>query len=175
PAALTRAVAPATVAVPAQPGPVATVTGVPAPVEPARADAVAIPAGMTPVADGQAPASTSSTAQPASAAQPAVVPEQARALIDQLGARLVGLRAAGEGQHVMTVRVDPDTYGPVRVVAHISGDGVRIELVGAGEQAREALRAALPDLRRDLAAGGLNAELGLGSGSTGDRGGEGRA
>jgi flagellar hook-length control protein FliK len=39
------------------------------------------------------------------------------------------------------------------VVAEISGDRVRIELHGGTEQAREALRAALPELRRDLLQG----------------------
>ncbi|HEY3339965.1 MAG TPA: hypothetical protein VGK18_15810, partial [Propionicimonas sp.] len=60
--------------------------------------------------------------------------------------------------------------GPVRVVAHIGAGGVRIELLGATDQAREALRAALPDLRRDLVAAGLPAELDLGSGTGSGRG-----
>ena len=64
----------------------------------------------------------------------------------------------------MVLRVDPESIGPVRVVAHIGPEGVRIELVGATAQARDALRTALPDLRRDLVAAGLPADLGLGSG-----------
>ncbi|MBX9245176.1 hypothetical protein ICW40_10195, partial [Actinotalea ferrariae] len=53
--------------------------------------------------------------------------------------------------------------GPVRVIAHIGKDGVRVELLGATDQARDALRAALPDLRRDLVAAGLPGDLGLGA------------
>jgi flagellar hook-length control protein FliK len=63
--------------------------------------------------------------------------------------------------------VDPEHFGPVKVVAHISAEAVRVELVGATDQAREQLKAALPDLRRDLAQTGLQADLGLGEGSTG--------
>jgi flagellar hook-length control protein FliK len=84
------------------------------------------------------------------------------ALSAQLGVRLGALRTAPLGEHVLTMRVEPDSIGPVRVVAHIASDGVRIELLGANDQARHALRAALPDLRRDLAATGMSAELDLG-------------
>ena len=63
---------------------------------------------------------------------------------------------------MLTLRVEPDSMGPVRVVAHIATDGVRIELLGGTDHAREALRAALPDLRRDLAATGMRADLDLG-------------
>jgi flagellar hook-length control protein FliK len=83
-------------------------------------------------------------------------------LAEQLGARLATLRTLPVGDHVLTLRVDPDSFGPVRVVAHIGAEGVRIELVGASDAARDALRSALPDLRRDLAATGLSAQLDLG-------------
>src|SRR5690606_19034636 len=89
-------------------------------------------------------------------------PGDPRALADQLGVRLASLRGAGPGQHTLTLRVDPESFGPVRVVAHIGTEGVRIELLGATDQAREALKAALPDLRRDLSAAGLPADLDLG-------------
>ena len=64
------------------------------------------------------------------------------------------------------MRVQPEEIGSVRVVAEITSDRVRIELHGGTEQAREALRAALPDLRRDLLGTdppGTRAELDLGS------------
>ncbi|WNB85239.1 flagellar hook-length control protein FliK [Cellulomonas sp. ATA003] len=64
----------------------------------------------------------------------------------------------------MVVRVSPDSIGPVRVRAHIGPEGVRVELLGATEQAREALKVALPDLRRDLIAAGLPADISLGTG-----------
>lgn len=88
-------------------------------------------------------------------------------LANQIGFRLAGLRTAGDGQHVLTMRVSPESIGPVKVVAHISGETVRIELIGVTDQAREALRASLSDLRRDLIAAGFPADLSLGSSTTG--------
>lgn len=119
--------------------------------------------------------STASTTGTVAAGGPAApTPAQLAAQLgEQLGARLAGLRAAGTGEHVLTLRVDPESFGPVRVVAHITPDGVRVELLGATEAARDALRSALPDLRRDLAGAGLGSNLDLGNPGTsgsGDRG-----
>ena len=72
------------------------------------------------------------------------------------------LRGLGNGEHVLNIAVDPEHFGPVRVIAHITPDAVRIELLGATDQSRAALRASLADLRRDLAGSGLHAELSLG-------------
>jgi flagellar hook-length control protein FliK len=72
------------------------------------------------------------------------------------------LRGLGNGEHVMSIAVDPEHFGPVRVIAHITPDAVRIELLGGTDQSREALRTSLADLRRDLAGSGLHAELSLG-------------
>ncbi|WP_304606007.1 flagellar hook-length control protein FliK [Actinotalea lenta] len=113
------------------------------------------------------PPATAPAAPPAGAATPPP-------LADQLGVRLGALRTAPLGDHVLTMRVEPDSIGPVRVVAHIAHDGVRIELLGATDQARNALRQALPDLRRDLAATGMSADLDLGDHSGGDAGAESR-
>jgi flagellar hook-length control protein FliK len=87
-----------------------------------------------------------------------------RPIAAQLAGPIATMRTAGPGEHVLVVRVSPASIGPVRVLAHITADGVRIELLGGTDQARELLRAALPDLRRDLAAVGLQAtNLTLGS------------
>lgn len=131
-----------------------------APVAPADAVAALSGAGV-PVAAVAAPAPAAPTA-PAPPAAPVPAPADVP-LAEQLGARLTSLRGLGEGRHVLSLTVTPETFGPVRVVAHIAPDAVRIELVGATDQAREALRGALGDLRRDLAAAGLEADLGLGA------------
>jgi len=70
----------------------------------------------------------------------------------------------------MTIDVTPDHLGPVRVTAHISADGVRIDLVGATPESRDALRQSMTDLKRDLAGAGLQADLSLGSGTAGSDG-----
>lgn len=124
-----------------------------------------------PVADATGAASSAAAPAPAApTTRPAdVVPTQRTApaevpvLATQLGTRLVSLRTAPLGEHVMVLRVEPDSIGPVRVVAHIAKDGVRVELLGVTDGARDALRAALPDLRRDLVAAGLPSDLALGA------------
>ena len=78
---------------------------------------------------------------------------EAAALVPQLVRPLTGLRTAGDGNHVLTISVTPETLGPVTVRAHVSGDHVRIELVAPTDQARDALKSILTDLRRDLAQG----------------------
>ncbi len=99
-----------------------------------------------------------------SAAGPATAPAAAPSIpiADQLGARLRSLTGLAAGRHVLSVPLDPEHLGPVRVVAHISADMVRVDLVGAGAASRDALRGALGDLRRDLASAGLHVEVGLG-------------
>jgi hypothetical protein len=74
---------------------------------------------------------------------------------------LARLRAVAHGEHVLTVHVEPAELGPVRVRARIAADGVRIELLGVTDASRDALRGVLGDLRRDLAATGLSADLRL--------------
>jgi flagellar hook-length control protein FliK len=94
-------------------------------------------------------------------------------LSSQLSGQLTSLRQLPHGEHVLTLTVNPETFGPVKVVAHITHDGVALQLFGASDQAREALKAALPDLRRDLAGTGLQPNLELGSGSGSGAGGRG--
>ncbi|WP_127126468.1 flagellar hook-length control protein FliK [Georgenia sp. SYP-B2076] len=139
--------------------------------------------GVAPSPAVAAPSPAASTAAPAlpviaqtpavTAAAPAAplvstTPSTPVPLTEQLTGPLARLRTAPAGDHVLTLRVDPEHLGPVRVVAHINGEGVRIELFGGTDASREALRHVMTDLRRDLAATGLNANLQLGQ----DRGGD---
>ena len=82
-------------------------------------------------------------------------------MVDQLGAHLRALVGARAGTHVLSVALDPKNLGEVRIVAHISSGQVRIDLAGANDAARAALRGTLDELRRDLQSAGLEAELGL--------------
>lgn len=79
----------------------------------------------------------------------------------QLAKPVFTLAAAGPGEHVMTVKVAPEDLGPVTVQAHIAADGVKVQLFAPTDVGRAAVQAALPELRRDLAAAGLGASLDL--------------
>jgi len=147
---------------PAAPVPATAVTPSPTPVATTDAVAPADVAQVTPpaVAAPSAPRSAAEVAAPAAAAR-AAAPD----LAAQLSSPLRGLRTAGDGTHSMTISVTPDNLGPVQVRAHVSGENVRIELIAPTDQAREALKAILPDLRRDLSSGGGQATLDLSSGN----------
>ncbi len=47
--------------------------------------------------------------------------------------------------------------------AHVSAEAMQVQLFAASDLGRDAVRAILPDLRRDLAGGGLQASLDLSS------------
>lgn len=145
-----KAAAPVTAPAMTTEAPVAAQSSAAAAVQPAPPSAPA--AGPAPVAPAAPPA------------QPTQAP-----LPQQISSAIAHLRTAPTGEHVMVVRVHPEELGPVRVTAVISPDGVRLELAGATEQSREALRAALSDLRRELASTGLQAELQLTSTTRDDR------
>lgn len=95
---------------------------------------------------------------PLPAAGPAPAQQAATAVPVPLAAQLRGpvaeLVRAAAGQHIVTVHVAPENMGPVTVQAHIGGGSLRVELFSSTDAGREALRAILPELRRDLAATG---------------------
>lgn len=97
------------------------------------------------------------------ASAPAPAPPTPTPLAPQIAAPLFTLAGAKPGDHVLTVSVTPDALGPVTVRAHVGTDGVRVELFAPSDGGRDALRGILNDLRRDLAAGGMNAQLNLSS------------
>jgi flagellar hook-length control protein FliK len=120
---------------------------------------------VRPVHDTSTAAPFPVTSAPAVASTPAgqrAVPAAPVAtMVDQLGPHLRALSGAKTGTHVLSVLLDPESLGDIRIVAHISADQVRIDLTGAGDDARSALRQSLDDLRRDLQNAGFDAELGL--------------
>ncbi|MEN0086031.1 MAG: flagellar hook-length control protein FliK, partial [Leifsonia sp.] len=110
-----------------------------------------------------APVAVDRTAAAAPAAAPAPAASTPQPLAGQLARPVFTLAAAGAGEHVMTVHVRPDNLGPVTVRAHVGGEGVRVELFAPTDVGRDALRAILPDLRRDLTGAGLTGTLDLSS------------
>ncbi|PRB16046.1 flagellar hook-length control protein FliK [Microbacterium sp. MYb62] len=107
----------------------------------------------TPVVASTPPAPVPAAAAPvaASAARPVLLP--------QLTTPVVSLAQAPDGDHSLTLTVSPENLGPVTVRAHISGGAIHIELHAPNDLGREALRAILVDLRRDLAAAAPHASL----------------
>lgn len=141
------------------PAPVAaaTATDEPVPADAARPHALA-PASAAPVAQSTAPlaaaAAAVAPARPAAAAQHPP-------LASQLSRPLLTLAHAGDGSHSITITVAPDRLGPVTVQAVVMGDQLRVELFAPTDLARDAVRGVLAELRRDLAATGIHATLGL--------------
>ena len=134
--------------------------GTPRPAAPSEAS------GAVEVTSPQAPPATTATDRASGSTSPTATETTrpvAAQVLEQLDARWPAVRSAGPGTHVMTLRLEPEHFGPLRVVAHIGAEGVRIELLGATDAARDALRQALPDLKRDLVGVGLTADLDLSS------------
>lgn len=118
---------------------------------------VSIPVPPLPVAPAQGvqPGAVAPVS-PAPAASPAP-------LAAQVAPILFTLVGAKPGEHVLTIDVAPDNLGPVTVRAHVTVDSLRVELFAPTDAGRDALRAIMPDLRRDLAGSGLTAQLDLSS------------
>ncbi|WP_186307502.1 hypothetical protein [Microbacterium sp. 1.5R] len=94
-----------------------------------------------------------------------------RAVAAQVSPVVVSIAQRPTGTHQLTMTVNPDSLGPVTVRAHIGQSGdVRVELIGATDAGRDALRAIVTDLRRDLAAAMPHASLSIAQGSAADAG-----
>lgn len=115
--------------------------------ERSAADAAAAVAAAGAASSGPAPAEPITAAPPPTAAAPATRTPFAQ----QVTAPVLSLASAGEGEHTLTLTVSPENLGPVTVKAQITGASIVIELAAPTETGREALRALLVDLRRDLA------------------------
>lgn len=135
----------------------------PAPATTSPASAATSAAGAVSVAAPQPPVPAAAPTSAAAASAAATPAHHTATLGTQLARPVFTLAAAGAGEHVMTVHVTPDTLGPVTVRAHVGAEGVRVELFAPTDAGRDALRAILPDLRRDLNGAGLSGSLDLSS------------
>jgi len=121
-----------------------------APVADKVGDSANAPAGQGPVlvpatagtapAEGSAPAAPGTPAGTASQLAPAVFAVHRRGV---------------DGTHRLTVEISPEELGPVRLTVAMRAGEVHVLLAGSSEVSREALRAALPELRKLLDAAGL--------------------
>lgn len=100
-------------------------------------------------------AARADSAAPATPAAPGQAPAPQLPPAAQLALRLAPLRAGPDGTHQLTILLNPEELGPVSVVATVKGDQLSVQLTGATEVGRDALRAALPELERDLRDGGF--------------------
>lgn len=178
PHAAVAAAPPTALASSADPVPLAgTATAADAPPEavPSPADSARIVTANPAPAPADAADPTAAVAPSASVSPPPIAPGTPAAaaaiarpvLLPQLTAPVVSLAQAADGDHRLTLTVSPENLGPVTVRAHISGGAIHIELHAPNDLGREALRAVLADLRRDLAAAAPHASLML---STSDDG-----
>lgn len=102
-----------------------------------------------------APASTSTASVRAAAPTSAGTPAGTAA---QLAPAVIAVHRPGvDGTHRLTVDLTPAELGPVRLTVALRGGEMHLLLAGHTEATREALRAALPDLRRLVEAAGLTA------------------
>lgn len=72
----------------------------------------------------------------------------------QLLGPMATLAAGPNGERTLSVNIAPEALGPITVKALLGGEGIRMELSAPTDAGREALRAMLPELRRELAASG---------------------
>jgi hypothetical protein len=62
-----------------------------------------------------------------------------------------------EGTHHMTIDITPEELGPVRLTVALRDGQLHVLLAGSSEISREAMRAALPDLRKLVEGAGITA------------------
>ena len=93
-----------------------------------------------------APAAAPRPAEPAEAPAPAPAPTPAA----QVVAKLAPLRHGPDGVHRLTIHLNPADLGPISVTAEVRRGDIAVRLAGATDAGREALRASLPELQRDL-------------------------
>jgi len=89
-------------------------------------------------------------------------PQAVRMVHEQLRGTVVRMVSDSQGNKLIKVRLHPEELGPVTVKATFESTGVRIELIPATDSARESVKAALHDLRRDLLAHYSDATLDMG-------------
>ncbi len=85
------------------------------------------------------------------------------ALHRQLIGPITTLVTEANGEKTISINVAPENLGPVTVKAHLGTEGLRLDVSAPTEAGREALRAMLPELRKELAATG-GGQLNLASG-----------
>ena len=77
---------------------------------------------------------------------------------------LTPLRSSADGTHEVTVALEPEGLGTVKATITVNADQVVVQLGADNDQARDALRQALPLLRHELGGDGSSATVVLSDG-----------
>lgn len=72
----------------------------------------------------------------------------------QLLGPIATLATGPHGERTLSINVAPEALGPITLKAYLGTEGIRMDLSAPTEAAREALRAMLPELRKELASTG---------------------
>jgi flagellar hook-length control protein FliK len=154
-------------------------------VHPGRGPAQGNAAGTTgaaPDASSFAAAAANASVAPAApvavttAVAPTAAPDRTPSHAAQLAQHIVPLKNGVDGVHRLTVHLNPVDFGPISVTAEVRNGEIHVQLAGATDAGREALRAALPELRQELEQSGtstlsMDAGHDRGQGATPERGG----
>lgn len=131
---------------------------------PTGPEVAAQPAGQaptTPVAVASAAAQAALPAVPvatSSAAAPPAAPVAHAPVMAQVVPEVTRLVSRGNGVHRLTMRLQPEALGEVRVTLTVRDGGVQVHLSG-GEDAARALAEGAPELRRVLELAGAEARV----------------
>ncbi|NHC16230.1 flagellar hook-length control protein FliK, partial [Motilibacter deserti] len=117
---------------------------------PSGSAAPATPAPTAPTTGNVVPSAPAAPERPQAHA-PAHTP-----VASQVSTHVAGLMNGPDGVHRMVMQLHPADLGQVQIIAELRDGRVHLQLTGGTEAGREALKAALPDLKRDLADAGLS-------------------
>ena len=124
----------------------------------------AAPGGAAP-APGSVPAApTVSAAPPAAPSAPGGSGPQAPTPAQQVVTVLTPLRSSEDGTHEVTIGLEPEGLGTVKATITVNAEQVVVQFGADNDQAREALRQALPLLRHELGGDGSSATVVLSDG-----------
>jgi flagellar hook-length control protein FliK len=82
---------------------------------------------------------------------------------------LAPLRSSEDGTHQVTIGLEPEGLGTVKATVTVNGSQIVVQLGADSDQARDALRQALPLLKHELSGDGSSANVVLTNGDSDGR------
>ncbi|HTZ10480.1 MAG TPA: flagellar hook-length control protein FliK [Acidimicrobiales bacterium] len=124
----------------------------------------ATPAAALPVAGAPVPAPAPAPPPAAAPPAPALTAPPAPPAPQQVVTVLSPLRTTGDGTHEVTIALEPEGMGTVKATITVNAQQVTVQLGVDSDEARDALRQALPQLRHELGTDGSSATVLLSDG-----------